>query len=454
MKKTLLALAAFATMASAGAESVTLFSGLVFYDGYQPVILDADREDGILRHSNSIYAFPLSDELLDRTGEELHLSALLGARCDNYDRIGSFNIAFVPKGEQTYKFEDVSRMEIARYITPFMNMRRLPNEVPYEYDLPGLELVFHDPEVRANYDLWLEMDLFGVPYAANQQISGCADRNDVFELATLLTWKDPQPETPIAGEDDVLVPIYVKIQELHGNKNLNNYNEVATDTLGTTTRTWRFDVPSDVTDSRIVLINSNHGAAKNGEEYVRRLHLVYFDKDLKMAYTPGGVSCEPYRQYNTQPNGIYGYTPTDDWAEWNNWCPGQAVPTRYVELGAVEAGSHEVMIRIPDAVFYGKDGDARPSLYFQGVKKGVLPSAGSSSARQLEALGLKWLREGDMVSWQSEADVESVTLHRLDGQAIYGSHSAQSVDLGRLGGQAGIVVLHFANGQTAFLKVI
>lgn len=356
-------------------KTVDVFQEVVYYDGYQPVVVDADVEDGILRFKNSLYSKKLSIEEFSDLGDELTLNVIIGALCDNYDRISALCLAFVPKGSESYEYDAVKRIEIARLITPFMNKNRKPFEVPYEYDIPNVAKILKDVDINSEYDLWLEFEIFGVPYAANEQVSGCKNRNDVFAGTASFSFV-PESET-VPEQGNVVVPIFVKAQEDRGNINFNNYNENATDTIGVTTRTFHFTVPEDVADSKIYLILTNHGAGTNGEEYVRREHLVYYDGDIKLVYTPGGVSCEPYRQYNTQSNGIYSNSERSDafWERRSNWCPGQAVPIREIDLGAQKAGEHSVMIRVPDAVFYGKDGDFRPSLYFHGVKEGVMPAS-------------------------------------------------------------------------------
>ena len=420
----LLLVAPLATAMAAGdADSlrINILDNAVFYDGYNSNIFDADKEDGILRHKNSIYAVKLTDEVLDRIGEKLDLDLTLSPLCDNYDRIGNVDIAFVEKGAESYDYDSVARIEIARFITPFMNKNMTDvKQVPFYYRVPDVSLILRDASLRDRYDMWLETELFGVPYAANQQIKGCRSRNDVFRLSV-----DFLTETTPAGSvsTNVMVPIYAKKAEDRGNINLNNYKEIATDTLGTTTKTYRFNIPEDVSDSQITLILTNHGAAENGEEYVRRLHLVYYDGELIHSYTPGGVSCEPYRVYNTQGNGIYGYGPKSDewWAEWNNWCPGAPVPTRRIPLGAQKAGEHSIMIRVPDAEFYNQDGDFRPSLYFHGTTEGNMPSGVKTVESDIP--DVKFLREGNIIRYASDENVLAVTVRSFDGMLLYGEES-------------------------------
>lgn len=433
---------------------INILDKAVFYDGYNSNIFDADKDDGILRHKNSIYAVKLTDDVLDRIGERLDLDLTLGPLCDNYDRIGNVDIAFVEKGAESYDYESVKRIEVARYITPFMNKNsKKIQSVPFFYNAPDVSLILRDKALRENYDLWLEAELFGVPYAANEQIKGCEGRNDVFTL-TVDFLTNASPASPVTT--NVMVPIYAKKAEDHGNVNLNNYKEVATDTLGTTTKTYHFNIPQDVTDSQITLILTNHGAAENGEEYVRRLHLVYYDGELIHSYTPGGVSCEPYRKYNTQGNGIYGWGSKSDewWEEWNNWCPGAAVPTRRIPLGPQKAGDHSIMIRVPDAVFYNQDGDFRPSLYFHGTTEGSMP-AGMKTVSD-DIADVTFLKDGNVVRYSTSERVAAVTVRSIDGTLLYGEESPRENTVSLAGYVPGayIITVMTADHRVKSLKTV
>jgi hypothetical protein len=120
----------------------------------------------------------------------------------------------------------------------------------------------------------------------------------------------------------------------------------------------------------LYLITSNHGANSGGEEYIRRIHNIYFDQNLVLTYTPGEPSCEPYRVYNTQGNGIYGPNPRTDaqWQSFSNWCPGAAIPIREINLGFLNNGAHTFKIDVPAAVFANNEGNFPVSLYLQGTR--------------------------------------------------------------------------------------
>ncbi len=439
------------------ATVIPVYDETVYYDGYNDSIFDGHLDDGILRLRNSIYSRRLGDEQLALIGDSLRLDVVLGARCDNYDRIASFNLALVPKGESSYGYDEVERIEVARYITPFMNKNIMPDTVPYVYDIPGVALILRDARLREKYDLWLESDIFGIPYAAWQQVKGCDDdgtgkkRQDVFAVTASLATDEAKPLT----SDNVLVPIYCRKQEFHGDVNFNNHNERACDTLGITTRTWDFDVPEDCEDAKIVLINSNHGANAGGEEYNRRLHLVYYDGDIAMTFTPGGVSCEPFRVYNTQPNGIYGYSrPESSWKQSSNWCPGQAIPIREIRLGAVKAGTHSIMIRVPDAVFNGKQGDFRPSMYFQGMKKGEVPYDAIAETLR-EGPEVMTSMDGRLMSYECGTEISDVRVYSFDGQLLFGDASPSGT-LSFEGYADGVYLVVFiaGDGRSTVRKVV
>ena len=149
---------------------------------------------------------------------------------------------------------------------------------------------------------------------------------------------------------------------------MKNYDASGTDVLGETVKTYTFNVSSNITNAKIYVITSNHGANTNGEEYNRREHFISFDGSLIDTYIPGGKSCEPYRIYNTQANGIYGNSPRSlaTWLSFSNWCPGDIIPIRAYDLGNVTQGSHTFKIEVPDAVFANGEGYIPVSVYIQG----------------------------------------------------------------------------------------
>lgn len=336
-------------------ELITVLGDIVFYDGYAATV-DEPLPPGVIRHSNALVATRLDDATLAKIQTTLQIGVIIGALCDNYDRIGGVNLALVPEGADTYVPAEVDRIELARFITPFMNMNKQPMSVPYEWVADDLVPILKDPELLAGRDVWLELSVFGVPYAANNEVAGCAGRSDT-QLGTLLLYTTSKQPAPAWRE---LVPVAIS-------EDFNNYAEGASDQVGTTRKTRTFTLPADTPNAQLVLITSNHGANEGGEEYIRRQHFVSVDGAEVLQYRPGRTSCEPFRKYNTQANGIYGPFPRSDeeWQSFSNWCPGDVIDTRRVPLGPLAAGDHEFVLDVPDATFVDGQGNFPFSLYVQ-----------------------------------------------------------------------------------------
>lgn len=431
-------------------DTIRVYDHAIFYDGYlMEKNPDKDLDDGILRHSCSLYSTRLSDEQLNAIGDSLSMNVFVHACCDNYDRIGNINIAFVPKGSETYTTDEVDRIEIARFITPFMDMNKEPSTVPYNYELNYLSPILRDSALRADYDLWLEYELFGVPYAANEQIKGCAGRSDVFKGSLEFVTSSPAAK-PTKG--NMLIPIVIKKPEYIAS-NLNNYNEQGTDTIGKTIKSYYFDVPQDVTGGQIVLITSNHGANAGGEEYNRRWHYVYVDDELLLSYMPGRDTCEPFRKYNTQANGIYGWMKKSDksWQSFSNWCPGDVIDNRIIYMGDVKKGRHKITISVPDAQFVDNQGDIPVSIYFHGATEGI-NNAGIQTPSESPALAKVRIENGELLVW-SDSPIKGTEIYNMSGEKMCRRVSNAPIALGGYAPGIYLVNIYFDNGITETHKV-
>jgi hypothetical protein len=339
-----------------GQTTIPIYDSVLFYDGYAGLVNEPTAPD-VVRLRNDLFTKKLTPEVLSQVGSTLSLSISISAACDNYDRIGNINLALVPKGAVSYDLATTERIELGRFITPFMNKNVAPNLVPYSFTINNITKILKDSYLNSIYDFWIEFELFGVPYAANTQIAGCSGRNDVF-YGTL----------NFVTNTDATIPNDTFVLPLNFKKDLNNYADGASDEIGLTQRTITFDLPSQINNAKFYLITSNHGANAGGEEYNRRWHYITLDDTQILVYKPGETTCEPYRVYNTQGNGIYGTAPRSaaQWQSFSNWCPGAVIPIRQMSLGNLAAGSHVFTIAVPDAVFAGGQGYIPVSLYLQG----------------------------------------------------------------------------------------
>lgn len=442
MKKTLLFLT-FGLLMLSGikvqAQNVlTVFDEILFYDGYAAVV-NFPTPDGIIRHRNDLYAKRINGGLQMPYGSSMTIEVTIKAACDNYDRIGNVNLVLAPKGLVSYNPDNVRRIELGRFITPFMNKNRLPDEVPYTFTVDNLSQILNDPGLNASYDFWMELEVFGVPYAANTEVAGCSGRNDVF-FGTLKVISEGASTTSLPA---FLLPLNFK-------KNLNNYNENATDVVGQTVRTINFNLPNSITDAKFYLITSNHGANSGGEEYNRRLHYITFDGTQVLTYRPGEPTCEPYRIYNTQGNGIYGPAPRTEaqWQSFSNWCPGSVIPIREISVGNLNAGQHSFKIEVPEAVFANGQGDFPVSLYLQGTGQALDIKKFESNVYSLLPNPTR-----NVVAIETNQEVKGYAVFSLLGQEIL-KGTGKMIDLSKAAQGTYLVRIEFMNNEIAIQKIV
>jgi hypothetical protein len=336
--------------------TISVYSYELFYDGYAGLV-NEPTTPGVTRLRNDLFTTKLSTEQLAAIGTTLQLNVLITAACDNYDRIGNINLVLVPKGDATYNTNTALKIELGRFITPFMNLNNSPTDVPYVFNVDNAAKILKDSAFNLTYDFWVEFEVFGVPYAAQTQVVGCSGRTDVF-----------YGSLDFITNTDATIPNDTFLLPLNFKKDLNNYQAAATDVVGQTVRTINYTLPQAINNAKYYLITSNHGANAGGEEYNRRFHYIYHDNVEVLNYKPGELTCEPYRVYNTQGNGIYSASPRTpaQWQSFSNWCPGAVIPIRTVSLGNLAIGNHSFKITVPTAVFTGAQGYIPVSLFLQG----------------------------------------------------------------------------------------
>lgn len=425
---------------SGRAQTLSIYDEVLFYDGYAGLVSEPTPE-GVTRLRNDLFTRKLTAAELAQIGTTLTLNVTIKAACDNYDRIGNINLALVPKGQTAYATNAVQRLEMGRFITPFMNKNIMPDEVPYTFALDHFTKIFKDAFLNEQYDFWVELQVFGVPYAANEQVAGCAGRSDVFFGSLDFVTSG---STAALTEPTFLLPLAIQAD-------FNNYQVGATDAVGTTQRTFNFTLENEIQNAKVYFITSNHGSNSGGEEYVRRFHLVYFDEVGVLSYKPGGISCEPFRMYNTQANGIYGPSPqsTSWWTAWNNWCPGNVIPLREISVGTLAAGTHSFRIAVPSAQFAGQQGNFPLTVYVQGTGQSPLSSAQWETKDQI---GFYPNPATNTITFTQ--DLAQLEIFGIDGKAISAPFSGAQADVSQLPNGVFILKGSGKDGRAFSLKLL
>ncbi|BDD11722.1 hypothetical protein FUAX_41540 (plasmid) [Fulvitalea axinellae] len=337
------------------ATIVNLFDRITHYTRKATDVLPVP--ENILKISNTTHARKITNDMIAQLHGKLRLNVTVWAACDNYDRKGHIQLVFVPTGEDYVDNENKIEIEIARFITPFMNRNISPDHVDYSFEIDNVLKLLKDTSLKEKYDFYISMDLNGLTSTGQKQVPGCEGRKETFIAS--IDFVSPKSEYEHTAQTFHLLAKKFGIK---------SYKDSNTDVLGEAVKTFSINTEKDIQNAKLYFITSSHGANQGGEEYNRREHFLSFDGSSVASFIPGGVSCEPFRVVNTQGNGIYGPSPRTDeeWASFSNWCPGDIIPIREFDLGTVSAGNHVLKIEIPSAQFVDNQGSISVSAYIQG----------------------------------------------------------------------------------------
>jgi Peptide-N-glycosidase F, C terminal/Peptide-N-glycosidase F, N terminal/Secretion system C-terminal sorting domain len=445
MKKTLLTLSILTSLFAFKAKAQTtvqLYDDALFYGMYQGTV-DEPLPPNAIRNNNTSYGIKLTEEQIASFGSTLTLNVNAASNCDNYDRIGNVNVAFVPKGATSYNYATTERIEIARFITPFM----VPDGslyVPYTYDVTNLLDIFKDAALSATYDFWVELEIAGYQGGVGQGGAAemypgiCAGRDDVYRGSLEFV------------TEGTYVPADLYFDQLSFKYELKDYTLDGTEEIGETVKSYTFTVDEDLEDASFHVVMSNHGSNSGGEEYKNRTHYIYLDDVEKVNYKPG-KNGEPFRQYNTQPNGVYGSAPLS-LSYWTSraWAPGAKIDTRIVPLGALSAGTHTYKMDVPSATFFGDQGYFPMSVYVQG--KYATPAGTKGFDKVSFNVSPNPVNDVATITTNGEA-VKSFTVVNTLGQVVL-TGAGNSINMGQLQNGIYVVKAEFANGQALSQKVV
>src|SRR5690606_1634272 len=168
--------------------------------------------------------------------------------------------------------------------------------------------------------------------------------------------------------------------------------------------------------------------------------------------------CVPFSVFNTFPNCIYlvctqnpyPRPDTDAAWSWNNWCPGDKIPTRVVELGDLGVGEHSFMIDVPDAVFADDQGYFPMSVYLQG-------DSGSGELDVIENVIANYSiapnPTNSIATINSTDAVKEVAVYNALGQKVWMGNSSV-IDMASLQNGVYIVNIKFEGDKTASAKLV
>ena len=112
-------------------------------------------------------------------------------------------------------------------------------------------------------------------------------------------------------------------------------------------------------DVDLLFLTTGHGGHAGGDEFTEQPHIVMMNVDTVDAWTPWRNDCGAFRRFNPT-SGFWPSTYVlggDTLAERvassdlsrSNWCPGDQVKPRRIQLGQLGAGHHTLTVAVPDA---------------------------------------------------------------------------------------------------------
>lgn len=448
----------------ANAQNIAVFENVPFYsmyhylnqgdldsEAYQNLPPEAFTEipSGAIRshaYERDVVSRRLTSAEIDGLEDNIVMNVTLFAACDNYDRNAGISIAMVPKGNTTYGWHDsdIKRIEIGRFVTPFMNKNVSPTSVPFSWQITDLSKILKNPILLNTYDMWIEFRVDGYSAAAQTQVAGCANRTDVFR-GTL--------ELVSTSSGNTSADVY-HIEPIKYRFNFNNYQAGAFDNMSSTfaEKNFTINLSDPVNDAKLFLVTSKHGSNSGGEEYIRRFHYIYLNDNLVHTYRPNETSsCETFRVYNTQANGIYGSSAQTSswWSSWNNWCPGDKIPTKEISLGNLAAGEHTIRFRLNgNGLFNGSQGNVIFSAYLQGVNTTL-----SNENLSFKNFGFYPNPSADVITFQSDETFNEIEFFNSLGQSVLRTNQ-NIISLKELSVGLYYVKVVFKDNKTGYYKVI
>lgn len=122
---------------------------------------------------------------------------------------------------------------------------------------------------------------------------------------------------------------------------------------------------NESSDVALKFLTTGHGGHAGGDEFTEQPHVLLLNGDTLDAWTPWRNDCGAFRRFNPT-SGFWPstYVHRGDTLEErvassdlsrSNWCPGDQVKPRRVQLGQLEAGRHTLTVAVPGAQPWGDD---------------------------------------------------------------------------------------------------
>ena len=346
----------------------------VFKDQIINFSSESKSNDSILRFANGTIAVRKIKIPEIKIGSQIFVDVTEQSNGDAYDRTGSF---FIIPNNKTLSFLD--------------GLQNGAKTLPIYNNGNGKE--YQGVVATENYNPVVELMRFFTPFGVKQYnnlqlkdktwAENVLYRQDVSDLRSLLSNQEVWFGINIGNYDKGghKVSANITIHDEEENKVTptqivplfctNNIMEMAGQEYGTMFSsdkglevTFKLDKP--MKNCKLRYITTGHGGWENGDEFVPKKNTIFLNGKETFGFTPWRQDCGSYRLSNPASGNFPNGLSSSDYSR-ANWCPGTVTDPIFIDLGDLEAGNHNIQIKIPQGL---PEGSSFSSWNISGVLLG------------------------------------------------------------------------------------
>jgi len=346
----------------------------VFKDQIINFSSESKSNDSILRFANGTIAVRKIKIPEIKVGSQIFVDVTEQSNGDAYDRTGSL---FIIPNNKTLSFLD--------------GLQNGAKTLPIYNNGNGKE--YQGVVATENYNPVVELMRFFTPFGVKQYnnlqlkdktwAENVLYRQDVSDLRSLLSNQEVWIGINIGNYDKGghKVSANITIHDEEESKVTptqivplfctNNIMEMAGQEYGTMFSsdkglevTFKLDKP--MKNCKLRYITTGHGGWENGDEFIPKKNTILLDGKETFSFTPWRQDCGSYRLSNPASGNFPNGLSSSDYSR-ANWCPGTVTNPIFIDLGDLEAGNHNIQIKIPQGL---PEGGSFSSWNISGVLLG------------------------------------------------------------------------------------
>ena len=346
----------------------------VFKDQIINFSSESKSNDSIFRFANGTIAVRKIKIPEIKVGSQIFVDVTEQSNGDAYDRTGSF---FIIPNNKTLSFLDGLQngvktlpiynngngkeyqgvvatenynpiVELMRFFTPFgvkqynnlqLKDKTWAENVLYRQDISDLR------SLLSNQEVWIGINIGNYDKGGHKVSANITIHNEEESKVT------PKQIVPLFCTNNIM--------EMAGQE----YGTMFSSDKGLEV-TFKLDKP--MKNCKLRYITTGHGGWENGDEFVPKKNMIFLDGKETFSFTPWRQDCGSYRLSNPASGNFPNGLSSSDYSR-ANWCPGTVTNPVFIDLGDLEAGNHNIQIKIPQGL---PEGSSFSSWNISGVLLG------------------------------------------------------------------------------------